>query len=282
MRTLALAAAAAFCAPPAAAQTAGFGQVSLPQLRRAAASAASAPGAPVAPAALAYERLTAGHLAAQTARHELLSFTQNLAQHKAFAAMWTKILARAGFTPGQPKYDLLSVLPYSGNEGLVIRDFMAEPRQFKPKDEADRIANMEKIAKLAGKNGLPVFAAFLLDFNWHLPTYSLYYTTPAKARPEEEIRLRFLRYEGKLDTSILTEKAGVKVLQTVDDYLTVYLGPQAHVVQRSANTRKELDERMDELKKLIAGQGGKFLDAVVREMPPGSWRKFEADLYFLL
>ena len=120
---------------------------------------------------------------------------------------------------------LLSALPYTGNGNMVVRDFMADPSQFKPKDEADRIANMEKISKLAAQNGLPVFASYLLDFDWHLPTYALYYAAEAKARPEDEVRLRMLRFDGKLKPAIL-EKAGIKIFQTTNDYPPSTLAPR--------------------------------------------------------
>ena len=39
-------------------------------------------------------------------------------------------------------------------------------------------------------------------------------------------------------------------------------------------------QHIADFKKFIAEQGGSFIEAVVRELPPGSYRNFEADLYF--
>jgi hypothetical protein len=161
---------------------------------------------------------------------------------------------------------------------------MAEPSQFKPKDPVDLQANMETISALVKKAGLPIIASFTSDLDFYLPTYHLYYLTDYKEKDNEEIQVRILKAEG-VDASIFT-KAGVQVLQQVmanDDstnIFTVYIGREVGMVTRSADTRADIDAKVADFQKMITDAGGSFIQAVVRELPPGSYRNFEVDLYF--
>ncbi|MCX5794133.1 MAG: hypothetical protein NTY77_01385 [Elusimicrobia bacterium] len=265
----------------------GFGYLGFQQLRQMLpAGAPSVPGRAVGLTLTVPEKVTDSYLLPRAGKQSLYSYPKNAAENQAFLDKWTKILGRAGFTPGANDYEenIISVLPYTGSDGLVIREFMAEPMQFKPKDPADLLANMEKISDAVKAAGLPIIASFTSDFEFYLPTYHLYYLTKGNAKANEEVQVRILKAEG-VDAKIL-EKAGIQVLQQAKDYsntidiITVYIGREVGLVTRSADKREDLDTRIADFKKFIAEQGGGFIEAVVRELPPGSYRNFEADLYF--
>jgi hypothetical protein len=260
-----------------------FGYLGFQQARqKLPAQTASVPGQAAGLSLTVSENITDPYLLPQTAKKNLSSFTKSFDEDKAFLDKWTPILKRAGFTPGPNDYQEngYSVLPYTGNGDLAIREFIAEPAQFKPKDPEDLRANMEHISGLIKAAGLPIIASFTSDFGFYLlPTYHLYYVTDYKEKANEEVRVRILKAEG-VDASILT-KAGVQILQQANNnYITVYIGREVGMVTRSSDKREDLEARIADFKKLLADQGGSFIEAVVRELPPGSYRNFEADLYF--
>jgi|GEM_PF-5740504 len=286
MRLILVLLAAALPARFAAAQdtlgSLGFGNLGFQQIRQMLpANAASVPGRSVGVTLTVPEKITDPYLLPQAGKRNLYAFPKSVDENKAFLDKWTNILGRAGFTPGINDYqeNVISVLPYTGNGNLAIREFMAEPAQFKPKDPDDLRANMETISGLVKKAGLPIIASFTSDFYFYLPTYHLYYLTDYKGKANEEVQVRILKAEG-VDAAIL-KKAGVQVLQQANDgYLTIYLGREVGLVTRSADKREDLEVRIADFQKFIAEQGGSFIEAVVRELPPGSYRNFEADLYF--
>ncbi|MBI5241445.1 MAG: hypothetical protein HY926_13310 [Elusimicrobia bacterium] len=248
-------------------------------------SAAILPGQAEGVALTAPEKVTEPYLLPRASKSHLYAFPKDAEQNKAFVDKWNRILVHNGFLPGAYDFkDGISVLPYTGNDGLVIREFMAEPMQFKPKDPVDLQANMEKISAAVKAAGLPVIASFTSDFDFYLPTYHLYYLTKRAEKDNDETQARILKKEG-VDASILA-KAGVQVLQQAKDFsgeidiITVYIGREVGMVTRSADKREDIDTRIADFKKFLAEQGGTFIEAVVRELPPGSYRNFEADLYF--
>ncbi|MBI5624464.1 MAG: hypothetical protein HY924_11855 [Elusimicrobia bacterium] len=219
------------------------------------------------------------HLLAQTGKEVVFSYAKTQAEADAFVSMWTPILAGAGFKLGQPSSEAgITVLPYSGRDGMMVREFLADPLQFKPKDEADRLASMAVVDKGLEDAGLAPFAAFLVDNEYILPTYAFYYATAKADKPEHEVQVRVLKKEGA-DRAVL-ERAGLKVLQQKEDFLTVYIGPEVGLVYRTGNTPDEIKTKVEEFKKFIAGQGGRFIEAKVSELEPGSYRKFAADIFF--
>jgi hypothetical protein len=266
----------------------GFEYLGFQHMRAALPPAASVmPGRALGVTPTAPEKVTAGYLLPRSGKQRVLySFPKNMDENQAFLGRWTGILERAGFTPGANEYkeNIISVLPYAGNDGMVVRDFMAEPMQFKPKDPADLQANMDKISAAVKAAGLPVIASFTSDLEYFLPTYHLYYVTRYNEKSAEEKRLRILKAEG-VDAKIL-EKAGVQVLQQAMafdgsiDVRTVYIGREIGKVTRWGDTREDIDKKVAGFKEFLAEQGGTFIEAVVRELPPDSYKNFEVDLYF--
>ncbi len=262
--------------------SAGFGYLGLQQVRQILPEgAALVPGQAVGPSLTVSEKITNSSLRPQAAKRLLYIFPKSLNENSAFLDKWTNILRHAGFTPGPNDYqeNIYSVLPYTGNGNLVIREFMAEPAQFKPKDPEALLANMETISGLVQKANLPIIASFTSDFEFYLPTYHLYYLTDYKKTANEETRVRVLKAAGA-DPAVLT-RAGLQVLQqTKDGRLTVYIGRETGMVKRSTDKREDIEAAIADFQKSITERGGVFIESVVRELPPGSYRNFEADLYF--
>ncbi|MBI4667966.1 MAG: hypothetical protein HY747_02085 [Elusimicrobia bacterium] len=225
------------------------------------------------------EHLTDLHLLARSARKNLFAATDNQQEHEAFLNMWTLILREAGFVPGQAtRNSVYSILPYEGPNNTVVRQFLADPMQYKPKDDADRLANLKKAADFLRGNNLPVITSFLVDSELLLKTYSLYYVTAYDEKPEHEIQLRILKKDGA-DASVL-ERAGLKVLQSVNNLVVVYLGPEVGMVYRTADKLEDLQVKILEFKKFIEEKGGVLIEVKVTELPPGSYRRYVADIYF--
>jgi hypothetical protein len=261
----------------------GFGYLGFQQARQLPPAAkASAPGKAAGLSLTVSENVTDPALLPLAAKKNLAVFTKSSDENKAFLDKWTPILGRAGFTPGPSDYQEngFSVLPYTGNGDLAIREFTAEPAQFKPKDPEDLQANMAEISGLVKAAGLPIIASFTSDLEFYaLPTYHLYYLTGSQEKANQEVQVRILKAEGT-DAAILT-KAGVQVLQQANNgYITVYIGRAVGMMTRSADKREDLEARIADFKQFLAANGGEFIEAVVRELPPGSYRNFEADLYF--
>jgi hypothetical protein len=266
----------------------GFGYLNFQQMRQMLpAGAPSLAGKAAGQALTVSEDITNLALLPQATKKNLIAFPTSQDDNQAFLDKWTAILAHAGFTPGANDYQpgSMSVLPYTGNGGLAVREFLADPAQFKPKDPADLQANMQTISGLVQKAGLPIIASFTSSgFDFYLPTYHLYYLTDSKEQANQETQVRILKAEG-VDAAIFA-KAGVQVLQQVmatDDstnIMTVYIGKEVGMVTRSADTRADVDAKVADFQKAITDAGGSFIQSVVRELPPGSYRNFEFDLYF--
>jgi len=286
---LVLLAAALSLRPAAALETLGslgFEHLGFQQMKAALPpSAAVLPGQPLGLTLVEPQKVNEPYLLPRANKSHLYAFPKDAEQNKAFVDKWNRILVRNGFTPGAYDFkDGISVLPYTGNDGLVVREFRAEPMQFKPKDPADLQANMTKVSGRLQEAGLPIIASFTSDFEFFLPTYHLYYLTKPNEKANEEVQVRVLKAEG-VDAKIL-EKAGAQVLQQAMafdgsiDVLTVYIGREMGKVTRWGDKREDIDLKVANFKKFLAEQGGTFIESVVRELPPGSYKNFEVDLYF--
>lgn len=277
MRTLSLAALLAVAVVPARAVEGlpSFGFTGVASLRRA---AVEAPTPSVR--GVAADVVTRRHLHVQAGRVALFGYADTPEQFAEAVAHWNPILIAAGVTPGTPELkDGMYVLPYTAPGGKVIRDFMADPKQFPPKDEAGLRANMALALRALSDSGLPLVSAKVLNLEYLLPTYSLLYLTAPEEKPAKETRLRLLNAREETDFDVF-RGTGIRVVQVPKPWMMVYVGPEAGVVNLGAkdleNARLKLAQRRQALTqsgKTIVGERITPIDAEPL--------KFLVSLYFL-
>lgn len=232
-----------------------------------------------APAPKAGDVLSAYHMIAQAGRDRLFGYAQTEAEAAEAIKYWTGVLRDAGVTPGAAAFaDGLYQIPYATADGRVIRDFLADPRQFPPKDEAGLRANMALVRAAAEKAGHPVVAARVVNVDALLPTYSLMYLTKADENPDHEARLRVLKPGDDLDVSIF-KGAGVDVVQTPEKWMMVYLGPEVGYVAVIGKTEAEVLEKLAKREDFLKSQGKKLIAHKLEPMDDADY-KFAAAIYF--
>jgi hypothetical protein len=232
-----------------------------------------------APPAAAGDVIASDSLLVQAGRDALIGFADTPAEYKAAAAYWTRILAAAGISAGAPTVsDGMYTIPYATADGSVVRTFLADPKQFPPKDEAGLRANMALAEGALAKAGLPLVAARVVNVSTILPTYVILYLTKPDADPEREVRLRVLKPGDDMDFDVF-RKAGVDVVQTPTPRMMVYLGPAVGYVGLAAKSPKDLAAKVAAREDFFRRNGERLL--AVRDFPIADpeW-KYGAGLYF--
>jgi hypothetical protein len=240
--------------------------------------AAQAPAAP-AVAGRAADVVTQSHLLARTGRDALVGHADTAEQAAEAAAEWSATLRAAGVTPGTPRYESgVWILPYTAPAGMVLRDYVADPKQFPPKDEAGLRANKALLEQALAGAGLRLVSAKVLNLEYLLPTYSLVYLTRADAVAEKETRLRLLNARDESDFSVF--RPHVSVVQVPKPWLMVYVGPQAGVVHMGAVDEAAAQRKLAERRAFLTGQGRTILAERVTPLDDATV-KFVVSLYFL-
>lgn len=250
---LPLAALALALSPLAAAQTSG----GLPPFELPAPAAVLAAPAPAAaPKAAAVDAISKHHLLVRGVKNVLVGRAETPAQLAEAVAYWSAALRTAGIVPGETTYEHgIYTLAYRAPQGRVLRDFLADPRQFPPKDEP---ALRDALASARGAlqaRGLDVVAARVVGVDALLPTYSLLYLTAPAQRPQDELALRLLKTGDDLDFDALASAPGVSLVQKAQPWLAVYIGPELGYVSLIGKTRAELDVKVAQRLAYFAERG---------------------------
>lgn len=250
----------------------GFGSFDFASLRAAKADIAI-------PRAQAGDVITSYSMIAQAGKDSLFGYADNEKDAAAATAYWSGALKAAGIAAGAPTFaDGMYQIPYKTADGRVLRDFLADSRQFPPKDEAGLRSNMAMAAGALNKAGLNVVATHVVDVDALLPTYQLLYLTKPDELPEHETRLRVLKPGDDIDFGIF-RGAGVDVIQTPETWMMVYIGPEVGYVTLFAQTKEDLDAKVAKRRELFAGENKKVI-AERREPIDDPDYKFGASLYF--
>ena len=249
-----------------------FGSVSFAQLREVKADINI-------PRSKAGDVLSTYHMIAQAGKDTLFGYADNQADADEATAYWSAALKAAGVQPVAPTFaDGMYQIPYKTADGRVIRDFLADSRQFPPKDEAGLRSNMALASDAMNNAGLNVVATHVLNVDALLPTYSILYLTRPNELPEHETRLRLLKVGDDLETGIYRD-AGINVVQTPETWMMVYVGPEVGYVSLVAQTQDDLDAKVAKRRDFLTGQGKKLI-AERRESTDDANYKFGAALYF--
>ncbi|MDX6769875.1 MAG: hypothetical protein SF051_10105, partial [Elusimicrobiota bacterium] len=233
-----------------------------------------------APAGRAADVVVARHLHAQAGREALFGYADTPEQYAEAVASWSATLSAAGVTPGTPSLASgMWVLPYTAPAGKVIRGFMADPRQFPPKDDAGLRANMALAQAALADAGLTVVSAKVLNLEFLLPTYSLLYMTDANATPAHETRLRLLVARDESDFDLFRD-AGIRVVQVPKPWMMVYVGREAGVVHMGAKDAEAAAKKLAERRAFLTGQGKTIVAERVTPYDDADM-PFVVSLYFL-
>ncbi|MBI3566392.1 MAG: hypothetical protein HY079_14445 [Elusimicrobia bacterium] len=225
------------------------------------------------------DELSSYHMIAQAGRDRLFGYAQTEDQAREAIAYWTDALRQAGVLPVGASYaDGMYQIQYRTADGRVIRDFLADPRQFPPKDEAGLRANMALVRAALEKAGHGVVAARVVSVDALLPTYSVLYLTKPDANPDHEARLRVLKPGDDIDVSVY-KGAGVDVVQTPEPWMMVYLGPEVGYVTVIGKTRDEVLEKLAKREDFLKGEGKVLIAHKIEPMDDADY-KFAAAIYF--
>lgn len=231
------------------------------------------------PLAQAGDVISAYHMIAQAGKDVLFGYADNDADAAEAETYWSGVLKAAGIQPAVATFaDGMYQIPYKTADGRVLRDFLADARQFPPKDEAGLRANMALTAAALNAAGLNVVATHVVNVDALLPTYQLLYLTQPNDLPEHEARLRVLKPGDDVEFDIY-RKAGVNVIQTPEKWMMVYVGPEVGYVTLWADSPENLDAKVAARRELLTGEGKKMI-AERREAIDDPTYKFGAALYF--
>ena len=215
--------------------------------------------APPAPPSRPADVIEKGHMLIQAGKDVLFGNADTKEQLAEAVAYWSDVLRGAGIEPGVPAYQNgFFTLPYRTADGRVLRDFLAEARQFPPKDENGLRANMALAKSALSAAGLSPVSARVVKVDFLLPTYSILYLAKPELRVESETRLRVLTPGDDIDAGLLAA-SGVTVVQNGEHGLLVYVGAELGYVGLIAKTPEALAARLAKRKAFLIEQGKRIV-----------------------
>lgn len=235
--------------------------------------------APAAPAALPADVISRGHMLIQAGKDVLFGHADTPEQFAEAVAYWNGVLSAAGIRPGVAEYKSgIFTLPYSTADGRVLRAFLAEPRQFAPKDDAALRANMELASRALTDAGLTPVSARVVNLEYLLPTYSILYLAEPGDSLAHETQIRVLKPGDDIDADLI-EASGVTVVQTPKPWILVYIGPELGYVGLIAKTAEDLAARLEKRTAYLVAAGKRIVGSKLVAVDDDEY-KFGAELLF--
>jgi len=252
----------------------------------------NAPAAIPSPADRAYggfsalynpEKITGLHLLPNCGNNKLMGFADTAEEFKAAAAVWKKVLAEAGIKiTGITFEGGAYTISYRSADGRILRSFIADSRQFPPKNETLLKENMAMISGKMKDSGLAVIAAYIADVKDVMPpTYYLYYLTKPVQNTYREIQARILAPQMDIDFDML-EKTNIKIIQKPGSFLMVYIGSGIGAIAKFAKTQSDIERKIQEHRKFLETYGMEYIGSKIisiTEDPPLDY-KYMAKIYF--
>lgn len=231
------------------------------------------------PAPRAADVIAKSHMYIQAGKSVLFGYAKTPAEFAEATAYWTGVLSAAGIQAGAPTYkNEFFTIPYTTTDGRVLRAFVAEPRQFPPKDEPGLRANMTLAQGALAAAGLTPVSVRVVNLEYLLPTYSILYLTKPETLQERETQLRVLRPGDDLDEDLI-KASGVKVVQMAQTWLLVYIGPELGYVGLIAKTAEDLAARLDKRTAALIAAGKRIVGHKLVAIDFDEY-KFGAELIF--
>ncbi|MDD5305073.1 MAG: hypothetical protein PHS14_18395 [Elusimicrobia bacterium] len=233
-----------------------------------------------APAPRPSDVIVKGHMLIQAGKDSLFGYAKTREEFAEASSYWSEVLAAAGIQTGVPSFDKdgIFILPYRTADGRVLRDFLAEARQFPPKDESGLRANMALAQKALSAAGLTPVSARVVNLESLLPTYSILYLTKPEAAREHESQLRVLKPGDDIDAGLI-KASGVAVVQKPQPWLLVYIGPELGYVGLIAKTAEDLALRLEKRKAYLVAAGKRIVGEKLVPIDDAEY-KFGAELLF--
>ncbi|MEQ1917659.1 MAG: hypothetical protein ABL955_00545 [Elusimicrobiota bacterium] len=233
----------------------------------------------VAPEPRPADVIDKSHMYIQAGKNVLFGYAKTAEQFAEASAYWTEVLTSAGIQTGTPTFkDEFFTLPYHTTDGRALRAFVAEPRQFPPKDDAGLRANMIVARSALSAAGLTPVSARVVNLEYSLPTYSILYLVKPEALPEHEIRLRVLKPGDDIDADLI-KASGVSIVQKPEPWILVYIGPELGYVGLIAKTAEDLALRLEKRKAYLIAAGKKIIGSKLVAVDDAEY-KFGAELLF--
>jgi hypothetical protein len=230
-----------------------FGALGFAELR------ALPPAALAVPPAQSPDVISDQSLLVQAGIDVLFGYADTDAQEQQAVAYWTAALTAAGVQPGTPAYSSgMYQIPYTTGDGATLVSFLADARQFAPKDDAALRADMARAQAALTRNGLTPVASRVVDVTDILPTYVIIYKTKPDADPDHESRIRVLAPGDDLDFDVF-RSAGLDVVETPTTSMMVYVGPAAGYVGLAAQTPDDLTTKLQAREAFLTQSGKKIL-----------------------
>jgi hypothetical protein len=232
------------------------------------------------PAPVPADVITKSHMLVQAGKDVLFGYADTREKFAEAAAHWTEVLKAAGIAPGAPTYGKggFFTLPYRTTDGRALRAFLADPRQFPPKDDAGLRANMALASQALSAAGLTPVSARVVNIDLILPTYSILYLVKPEAALERETQLRVLKPGDDIDPGLIAA-SGVAVVQKPQPWLLVYVGPELGYVGLWAKTPEDLALRLETRKAYLVGAGKRIIGEKLVPLDDSEY-KFGAELLF--
>lgn len=217
--------------------------------------------------AVAADRMDKAHLLAQAGNDTLLGYAKTQAQYEEAVAYWTGVLSAAGLSVGEAslKNDMY-LIPYTSSDGKNVRRFVADSKQFKPKDEAALRENMSAATAALGAAGLSVLTTHVLDLEYMLPTYAVYYLTEKRESREREEQIRILARGTDIDWDIV--EGAVNIVQRPRPWMMVYIGREIGQVGKIGKTLEEITKKLEEQRAWLVERGAVMIGSRIRTLDP--------------
>jgi len=264
---------AAFGSEPQPPSPAAFGFVGFSHFKEMAAGQEPAvQGAP-------QDRIDKPYLLPDCGKSTLINLAENVRQCEEMVILWRGILVSAGIRIYRPVFESgLCVIGYNAR-GSGVRDFFADPRQFKPEDETSLRENMAMVAGEMEKAGLKILASYVVNIKDKPPTYSHYYLTRAGEYAEQEIQVRALGHDKDFDFDIL-EGAGIRIIQKPTPGMTVYIGKEVGFVRYDAKTMGEAQQKLREATESLTDQGKAIIGSRIAALTENPEMGYRIRVYF--
>jgi len=204
------------------------------------------------------DRVDKMHMLIQCGEDSLYGYAKSEAQYKEAVAYWTSILKAAGIQVGTPSIDgEFFKIPYTSPDGKVVRRFLADPKQFKPKDEISLRANMSTISNAIGSSGMKILLSNVVNVEYILPTYVVYYLTDKHENRDRELQIRILKRGTDIDWDIV--EGVVNIVQKPKTWMMVYIGREIGQVSLIAKTQEEIMKKLAARKKFLVENGNSMI-----------------------
>ena len=126
----------------------------------------------------------------------------------------------------------------------------------------------------------PANASYLVDSEYLLPTYVVYYLTKQQPRQEDETQLRILRPGDDLDFDLLGN-AKIDIVQKPESWMMVYFGREVGAVGLIAKTEESAQQKLKERVDLLKGMGKVMIGSRIGPLSePYEDYRYAISLYF--